>query len=158
MASLAPALDRYLDGRYRAANPTWHVEDSAWKAGHVCELLERHRVAPASVADVGCGAGEVLRLLHSRFPSARCAGFDVSPDALGEARARGARAVLFYVHASAARRVRPGATSAPRARRTTSICCAGCSVLPFTTSHARRTRGGSAVASSTTFCVSGGSS
>jgi SAM-dependent methyltransferase len=95
MASCTPVLDRYLDGRYRAANPTWHVEDSAWKTGHVCELLERNRVTPATVADIGCGAGEVLRLLHSRFPSARCVGFEVSPDVLAEARAREEHGLSF---------------------------------------------------------------
>jgi SAM-dependent methyltransferase len=95
-ASSAPrALDRYVDGRYRAANPTWHVEDAAWKAGHVCELLARHHVTPASIADVGCGAGEVLRLVHSRFSSARCVGYDVSADALSEARAREEEGLSF---------------------------------------------------------------
>jgi SAM-dependent methyltransferase len=104
MTTLAPrALDRYLDGRYRAANPTWHVEDSGWKAGHVCELLARHGVTPASVADVGCGAGEVLRLLHSRFSSARCVGFDVSADALSEARAREAHGLSFSTFTPALR-------------------------------------------------------
>jgi SAM-dependent methyltransferase len=82
------ALDQYLDGRYRAANPRWHVEDSAWKAQHVHDLLARHEVIPDTVADVGCGVGEVLRLLHNQLPRARCVGFDISPDALAEARTR----------------------------------------------------------------------
>jgi SAM-dependent methyltransferase len=82
------ATDQYLDGRYREANPGWHVEDSPWKARLVCELLAQHGVTPERVGDVGCGVGEVLRLLHERFPTSQCIGFDVSPYALSQARTR----------------------------------------------------------------------
>ena len=50
---------RYEDGRYAAANPTWHEEDSPWKAGRIASLLARHGLLPATmatVAEVGCGA------------------------------------------------------------------------------------------------------
>jgi SAM-dependent methyltransferase len=89
------ALDQYLDGRYRDANPTWHVEDSAWKANLVCELLALHGVTPDTVADVGCGVGEVLRLLHERLRTSRCVGFDVSPYAISQARTRETEGLLF---------------------------------------------------------------
>ncbi len=71
----------YTDGTYRRNNPTWHEEDSAWKAGHVLRLLERSALAPASVCDIGCGAGGILRELSVRLPGARLVGYDIAPEA-----------------------------------------------------------------------------
>ena len=63
-------------------NPTWHVEDSAWKAGQILRMLERNRVMPKTVCEVGCGAGEVLRQLQERMDrSCEFLGYEVSPQA-----------------------------------------------------------------------------
>src|SRR5690242_859167 len=88
----APCLDRaqrmrmdttiYSDGTYFRNNPDWHVDDSAWKARHVAGILQRNAVKPASVCEIGCGAGEVLRSLSRELPEAkRFVGYDISPDA-----------------------------------------------------------------------------
>ena len=53
----------YTNGTYLRNNPVWHADDSAWKAGHVATMLERHALAPQSVCEIGCGAGEFLRAL-----------------------------------------------------------------------------------------------
>lgn len=72
----------YSDGTYFRNNPDWHVDDSAWKAGHVAGILERNRIAPKTVCEIGCGAGEVLRSLAHRLPAGtRFVGYDISPDA-----------------------------------------------------------------------------
>jgi SAM-dependent methyltransferase len=71
----------YNDGTYLARNPAWHAPDSAWKADRVVRLLERHGIAPASVCEVGCGAGEVIAQVARRWPAARCSGYDVSAQA-----------------------------------------------------------------------------
>jgi SAM-dependent methyltransferase len=72
----------YSDGTYFRNNPDWHADDSEWKAGHVAGILERNGVAPKSVCEIGCGAGEVLRNVAKRLPSAtRFVGYDISPDA-----------------------------------------------------------------------------
>jgi SAM-dependent methyltransferase len=72
----------YTDGTYLKNNPQWHVDDSAWKAEHVATMLERHAISPASVAEVGCGAGEVLRELSLRLgPSSHFVGYEISSDA-----------------------------------------------------------------------------
>src|SRR5690349_3049763 len=72
----------YTDGTYLRNNPAWHADDSAWKAGHVATMLERHRIAPATVCEIGCGAGEILAGLAKRLdPATRFSGYEISPDA-----------------------------------------------------------------------------
>ncbi len=70
----------YLSGRYGRLNPTWHIEDSAWKAEQIRKLIERHDLRPRTVCEVGCGAGEILRSLAESFPEMRFVGYDVAPD------------------------------------------------------------------------------
>lgn len=70
---------RYLSGEYAEKNPDWDSVDSPWKADRVAELLERHRVRPGTIADVGCGAGGVLAALRVRYPDAELVGFDIAP-------------------------------------------------------------------------------
>jgi SAM-dependent methyltransferase len=72
----------YTDGGYLAQNPTWHVEDSPWKAQQILRIIRRNRLAPRSVCEVGCGAGEILVQLKRRLPDeCRFWGYDVSPQA-----------------------------------------------------------------------------
>ena len=78
----------YTDGTYLRNNPGWHTGDAAWKADHVLRMLERHRLSPATVYEVGCGAGEMLRTLARRLPTTRFMGRDVSPDAIALSRNR----------------------------------------------------------------------
>ena len=80
MSSLQSTI--YTDGTYLRNNPEWHADDSAWKARHIASLLRRHAIDPANVAEIGCGAGEVLRSLSLEFPDARLTGYDISPNAL----------------------------------------------------------------------------
>jgi len=71
----------YGDGTYLKNNPGWHQEDSAWKASLVLEMLQRHNMQPASVAEIGCGAGAILCELISKLPEANGVGYEVSPQA-----------------------------------------------------------------------------
>lgn len=75
------AASEYLDGSYLAKNQTWHSEDSAWKASQIRQLLDRHRIEPRSVAEVGCGVGAILHHLAATMPLARFTGYEVSPQA-----------------------------------------------------------------------------
>ncbi|MDP1671516.1 MAG: class I SAM-dependent methyltransferase [Burkholderiales bacterium] len=81
MPDIDPIAARYLGADYLRDNPSWDSEDSPWKAGKVRELLEGNAIAPASVVDVGCGAGIVLAELQKSWHSARYAGYDIAPDA-----------------------------------------------------------------------------
>lgn len=79
----------YLNGEYPARNPRWHLEESAWKAVQIRRMLQKNRIAPATVCDVGCGAGEVLSQLQPSL-SGECKlyGYDISPQAIDLARSR----------------------------------------------------------------------
>ena len=77
----ANAGERYLDGAYLAHNPSWHAEHSPTKARWIDEMLRRNRVDPGSVAEVGCGSGEILVELKKRRSEARFTGFEISPQA-----------------------------------------------------------------------------
>jgi SAM-dependent methyltransferase len=81
--------DVYSDGRYAASNPGYHVEDSAWKAQQVLALLDRHALRPQTVAEIGCGAGEIVRQLCDAMPGAsRFEGWEISPQAIALCRQR----------------------------------------------------------------------
>jgi len=81
--SSSPEADAniYGDGTYLKNNPGWHQEDSAWKTSLVLEMLQRHKMQPASVAEIGCGAGAILCELIRKLPGANGVGYEVSPQA-----------------------------------------------------------------------------
>jgi SAM-dependent methyltransferase len=89
--------DIYADGRYATDNPTYHVEDSAWKASQVYEVLSQRRLSPKTVVEVGCGAGEVLVQLQRLLPGVtRLEGWDVSPQAIRLAEERSTERLTFH--------------------------------------------------------------
>lgn len=73
----------YTDGEYLRMNPEWHANESTWKSKHILRILERDRLSPMTIGEVGCGTGEVLRQLQLRMDS-RCVfwGYDISPQAI----------------------------------------------------------------------------
>src|SRR5262249_10160845 len=71
----------YTDGTYLRNNPAWHADDSAWKARHIAAILARHGIEPATLCEVGCGAGEILRELSTTMPYTSFTGYEVSPNA-----------------------------------------------------------------------------
>ena len=73
--------DRYLSGEYLEKNPTFHVERADFKANLVVNILNRNGIQPRTVCDLGCGAGEVTRLLCDLLPATEKAhGYELSPD------------------------------------------------------------------------------
>ena len=90
---MSPTLDRYHDGRYVDANPDWHVGTSAWKADQIHAALGGWR--PQTICEVGCGAGEILRILHDKVPESALVGYDVSPTAIALAAARSTQRLTF---------------------------------------------------------------
>ena len=90
--------ERYQSGAYLERHPTWHTEDSPWKAHQILKMLDRHRLQPETVAEVGCGAGEILNQLHRHLPEETAFyGYEVSPQAYELARQREAPRLHFQL-------------------------------------------------------------
>jgi 2-polyprenyl-3-methyl-5-hydroxy-6-metoxy-1,4-benzoquinol methylase len=87
----------YTDGSYLAKNSSWHSEDSQWKAGEIDRLMKRSKLAPSSVADIGCGAGQVILHLSKLNEGIKeLKGFDISPQAIEMAKRAENDKVKFY--------------------------------------------------------------
>jgi SAM-dependent methyltransferase len=72
----------YKDGTYLNNHPDWHEEDSAWKAGKILSAIRRNALAPRHIAEIGCGAGEILSQLYLNFPEdTHFTGYEISPQA-----------------------------------------------------------------------------
>jgi hypothetical protein len=91
------ALELYTDGAYLDQNPTWGVEDSAWKATQIKNILINNGVLPKTVCEVGCGAGEIVRQLSLSFPTTQFAGYEVSPQAFELCQQRISPQIQFHL-------------------------------------------------------------
>ena len=77
-----PIGSMYENGTYLARNPTWHAEDSPWKAKQIINMLRRNHVKPTTVCEIGCGAGEILRCLADEYGGdVDFSGYEISPQA-----------------------------------------------------------------------------
>ena len=76
--------DIYRSGKYLEAQKTWHAEDSPWKAGQIKKILDKNKIQPKSIAEIGCGAGSILDELSklSDLHGIHFEGFDISPQAI----------------------------------------------------------------------------
>lgn len=87
----------YETGEYVERNPTYHVEDSSWKAGHVLRLIQKNSLQPRTVCEIGCGAGEILNQLQSQLPAdTEFFGYDISPQAVELCRQRENERLHFH--------------------------------------------------------------
>jgi cyclopropane fatty-acyl-phospholipid synthase-like methyltransferase len=76
------AEELYTSGQYLEENPAWHTYESPWKIAHILPMLKKHKLEPRTVCEVGCGAGEVLRLLQGHLDADTTLwGYDISPQA-----------------------------------------------------------------------------
>ncbi len=71
----------YEGGGYLEKHPTWHSEDSSWKAGKIKEIIFRNNLSPDSFLEIGCGAGQILQSLKVVYPQAQFTGLEISPQA-----------------------------------------------------------------------------
>jgi ubiquinone/menaquinone biosynthesis C-methylase UbiE len=72
----------YTNGEYFIKHPTWHSQDSPWKARHILYIMKRNSISPRTICEVGCGVGEILRQLQSSMsPECEFDGFEISPQA-----------------------------------------------------------------------------
>jgi hypothetical protein len=87
----------YKNGRYFDKNPTWHTEDSPWKAKQILYCLNRNHIRPDSVCEVGCGAGEILNQLHRQMAGdVLFHGYEISPQAYQLCKGRAKERLEFF--------------------------------------------------------------
>ena len=86
----------YRHGNYLEKNPTWHVEDSAWKAKQVIRMMKRNNIVPKTICEVGCGTGEILKQLQDNMDK-ECIfwGYEISPQAFELCRKRANKGLHF---------------------------------------------------------------
>jgi methyltransferase family protein len=72
----------YTSGEYLEKNPTWHIEESPWKARQIVRMMKQSGISPKTICEVGCGAGEVLKQLQQKMDTT-CMfwGYEISPQA-----------------------------------------------------------------------------
>lgn len=87
----------YQTEQYADRNPTWHEEDSPWKAKHIEQIIRKNNLTFDTVCEVGCGTGEILLNLSRAFPEARLAGYEISPHAYRRAKAKETSSVSFHL-------------------------------------------------------------
>lgn len=84
------------NGEYLKYHPIWHIEDSPWKAEQVIKMLKRNPIEPKSIAEVGCGAGEILNQLYqSMTDDVNFTGYDISIDVIKLAKQREKESLKF---------------------------------------------------------------
>lgn len=71
---------RYQDGTYLVNNPDWDRSDSLWKALLIRTIFNEFKLSPASICEVGCGAGDILVHMKKTYPDAIVTGYDIATD------------------------------------------------------------------------------
>jgi cyclopropane fatty-acyl-phospholipid synthase-like methyltransferase len=90
------AGNQYTSGAYLDKNPLWHTDESPFKVNQILRMLQKNHLAPRTMCEVGCGAGEVLRLLQQEMDGGcRFWGYDISPQALEMCRGRANERLQF---------------------------------------------------------------
>ena len=74
----------YTSGKYLEATPTWHAEDSPWKARQIKRMIDRNQLRPATIAEIGCGSASILDQLSGlpELHDVSFEGYDISPQAI----------------------------------------------------------------------------
>ncbi len=87
----------YESGEYLQKNPHWHAADSPWKAAQILKMIRRQELNPATVCEVGCGAGEILNHLHAELSGTKFFGYEVSPQAFAICSAKSKDRLQFFL-------------------------------------------------------------
>lgn len=90
--------DLYIDGTYLKNNPNWHLEESLWKANQVIKAIERNNLTLSSICEVGCGYGEILKILSEKFGEGiSYTGYEISPQAFEVCSKKSSKNLNFYL-------------------------------------------------------------
>ncbi len=87
----------YNDGQYHTNNPTWHKSDSLYKVGFIKTLLSKNKLEPKNVCEIGCGNGEIIKILSEQYKDCSFLGIDISQRAVELAQETPVENVVFQV-------------------------------------------------------------
>lgn len=88
----------YTGSGYFENNPDWHQEGSRFKADLVASFIRQFQLPTNLVAEVGCGAGEILVELSKQLPAKSVLkGYDISPKAIEVASKKATQQLSFYL-------------------------------------------------------------
>jgi len=88
----------YTSDVYLQNNPDWHIHTSRWKAESILQIMRQNKIDPSSVCEIGCGAGEILRLMQKQLdPQALLVGYDIAPKAIQLAQTRENEHLHFHL-------------------------------------------------------------
>lgn len=86
------------NSEYFKLKTDWDVGDSPWKAKYAFDILNKNKINPKSVTEVGCGVGEILlnmdRLYNDK--SIVYEGYDIAFDAIKVAKNKETDNVKFF--------------------------------------------------------------
>lgn len=71
----------YSDSQYLDLNPDWHLEDTAWKADFIGNILTKNEIEWRNAVEVGCGTGGIVFELAQSNQDKTLFGFDIAEDA-----------------------------------------------------------------------------
>jgi cyclopropane fatty-acyl-phospholipid synthase-like methyltransferase len=88
----------YNDGTYLSNNPSWHEEDSQWKATQIAKIINKNNINPQTICEIGCGAGEILNCLANRFSDrVMMSGYEISPQAFEICKTKQRQNLIFFL-------------------------------------------------------------
>jgi hypothetical protein len=88
--------NQYLDGTYLKNNSTWHIEDSPWKAGEIEKAMTKNNIKAKYIAEIGCGGGEILKQLSTKYPEIHFTGYELSKDAFNFCLSRSSKNLKYF--------------------------------------------------------------
>ncbi len=90
--------EMYTSGTYLEKWPTWHTEISPWSARQIFRMMKRNNIAPKTICEVGCGAGEILKQLQLLMND-ECTfwGYEISPQAIELCKSRANERLQFQL-------------------------------------------------------------
>jgi cyclopropane fatty-acyl-phospholipid synthase-like methyltransferase len=88
----------YDDGTYLSNNPSWHEEDSPWKATQITKIINKNDINLQTICEIGCGAGEILNCLANKFnKKVILSGYEISPQAFEICKTKQRQNLKFFL-------------------------------------------------------------
>ena len=89
--------EMYVTDAYEKNNPTWHEEDSPWKACQIEKMITKNGLALQKICEIGCGTGDILLNLETAIPDVGLFGYEIAPQAYDRAVRKETARTKFYL-------------------------------------------------------------